>query len=86
MGLSIFSNRDLDAESTAIKVPRKCCITALMAYEKIMKLFEARSVDKPALSGKEWIVFYLFLQRLMDKAETTLPMPQKEERAQKRQR
>jgi hypothetical protein len=76
MGLSIFSTSSMNPDIEAISVPKNCCITASLARRQIASLLELPEENiQDTLTGKEWIVFYVFLHKvvisLRDRQETT---------------
>lgn len=66
MGLSIFTNADMEPDIEAISVPKSCCITADLASRQILSFVgQAQEETTNILTGKEWIVLYLFLHRVI---------------------
>ena len=80
MGLSLFALADMAPDTEAICVPRKCCITAPVACRRMHALVgRPEGDDAGALTGKEWVVLYLFLHRF---AEEMPPVPPASEKGQ----
>lgn len=70
MGLSIFTSSDMEPDIEAISVPKSCCITANLASRQILSFVgQSQKGATDIFTGKEWIVFYLFLHRLVSQFE-----------------
>ncbi|PWN51433.1 SET domain-containing protein [Violaceomyces palustris] len=71
--LSFFATWDLPKDSVAIEVPTEICLTPQTSKEAILSTFPEESrFDTLDLSPHDWVVFYLYLTKVLDEVVVKL--------------
>ncbi|CAO1626071.1 unnamed protein product [Parajaminaea phylloscopi] len=73
-GLSLFADEEIGADSTVVRMPRELGLSPQICRDKIFKALRVAQDELPVHvpryeSSNDWVVFYLFLVKLIHCAE-----------------